>query len=87
MASIKSTVPSPTAFFGESTPRQALKQVFYDGRRLSAFLKAHGGDPTKYREFLYANRFGSIYDVVSGLTVVVPQATSQESRFSTHPEA
>jgi hypothetical protein len=82
----RSSVPSPVAFYGRSIPRQSLKQVVYDGQRLPAFLKAQGGDPSKYLEFLAANRFGSAYDLERGMLVVVEQVRDR-SAFSVHPEA
>ena len=82
----RSQVPSPASTYGRSIPRETTKQAIYNGDRLPAFLKAQGGDPEKYLEFLAANRFGSIYDLEAGMLVVVPQV-SASSTFATHPEA
>jgi len=69
---LQSRIPTPVSNYGVSSPQIIQKQVVYDGRLIPAFLLAHGGDPTKVREFLIANKIGSAFDMEAGIEVVIP---------------
>ena len=72
-------VPGPVSRYGVFTNETVVRPVPYDGSWITHFIGMHGGDPTKHREILRANRIGAVIvrggegDLYRGRSLLIPQ--------------
>ncbi|QLE46399.1 hypothetical protein FD723_40010 (plasmid) [Nostoc sp. C052] len=78
---------TPVAEFGYLIAQEQQKvTTVYDGRFLPTFILDKGGDYLQYRQFLFANKVGSIFDLEEGQEVIVAQR-DENTVFPTHAQA
>lgn len=54
--------PSAPVIYGRDISRIPYETTVYDDRPLPVFLLDNGGNPDEFRQFLWDNRVGSVYD-------------------------
>lgn len=60
-----------------SSIKQAIpsEKYPYDGTAITSFISRHNGNWREWREFLKTNKVGSVFDILDGQPLVIPDYT------------
>jgi hypothetical protein len=74
--------PSAPVIYGRDISRIPYETTVYDGRPLPVFLLDNDGNPDRFRQFLWNNRVGSVYDdLKAGQEVKILNQSNSFSKY------